>query len=73
MDPSWRVKGWQRRKGPTHKWKVRWEVLGLQDPAVSSDTTSIEDVRRQIISASNYGLSPETRARSLAQEGQGER
>ena len=73
MDPSWRVKGSSRRRGSTHKWKVRWEVLGLQDPAVISGTTSIEDVRRQIISASNHGLSPETRARSREQDGQGDR
>lgn len=71
MNLSWRVKVSQKRRGSTHKWKVRWDVLGLPDPAVTSGTPSIEDVRRQILSASNYGLSPETRARSHEGDGQG--
>jgi hypothetical protein len=43
--------------------KFRWEVLGLQDPAESSSTPSIADVRRQIVSASHHGLSLNTLAR----------
>lgn len=70
MYPSWGIKASPRRKGPTSKKKFRWEVLGLQDPSVTSSTPSIEDVRRQIISASNYGFSPNTLARSLEKNGQ---
>lgn len=44
--------------------KVRWEKLGLQDPAGSSSATSIEDLRRQITSAASQGLSPDTVSRS---------
>lgn len=39
---------------------IHWELLGLLNPAV----TSIEEIRRQIISASRSGLSPETVARA---------
>lgn len=53
-----------KSKHGTRKTKVRWDVLGLQDPAVTSLIPSIEDIRRQVISASNYGLSPDTLARS---------
>jgi len=48
--------------------KFRWEVLGLQDPAESSSTPSIEDVRRQIVSASHHDLSPNTLARCHKQQ-----
>jgi len=60
----WGIKGSRRPKHGTRKTKVHWDVLGLQDPAVSSPTPSIEDIRREIISASNHGLSLETLARA---------
>lgn len=64
MYPAWGTKGSRRPKHGTRKTKVHWEMLGLQDPAVSSPTPSIEDIRREIISASNHGLSLETLARA---------
>jgi hypothetical protein len=63
MTTSWGTKSPHQRKRSILRTKVRWEVLGLQDPA-QSVAPSIEDVRRQIISASSYGLSPDTLART---------
>ena len=70
MYPTWGIKASPRRRGSICKKQLRWEALGLQDPAATSSTPSIEDVRRQIISASNYGLSPATLARSREKGGQ---
>lgn len=64
MYTSWRTKGSHRPKRGTRKAKVHWDVLGLHDPAVSSSRPSIEDIRREIISASSAGLSSETLARA---------
>ena len=67
--PSWWMKASPRRRGSLGKRKFRWDVLGLEHPAETLSPPSIEDVRRQIISASSYGLSPETLARSRKKGG----
>ena len=59
----WGTRRSHKTKPSTRKAKIRWKVLGLQDPAVTSLTPSIEDIRRQVISASNYELNPDTLAR----------
>lgn len=64
MYTPWGTKGSRRPKHGTRKTKVHWNVLGLQDPAMTSSTPSIEDIRREIISASRAGLSSETLARA---------
>ena len=64
MYTPWGTKGSHRSKPRTPKPKVHWDVLGLQEPAVTSSTLSIDDIRRQIISASSSGLSLETLARA---------
>ena len=46
------------------KTKIRWDVLGLQDPARTSPSTSIEEIRRQVTSMASHGLDPGTRSRS---------
>lgn len=53
------MKAMHHPKAPNRKRTIHWDLLGLQGPAV----TSIEEIRRQIISASGSGLSPETVAR----------
>lgn len=63
MPTRWGTKGSNRSKGGNHKATVPWDLLGLRDPATSSVTPSIDDMRRQIISASHAGLSPDTVAR----------
>jgi len=64
MKPSWWMKPSHRQKARIRKTRVRWDLLGLKDPAETSCTTSIEDIRRQIISAANHGLGPGTLARA---------
>ena len=46
-------------KTPIRRRSIHWELLGLHNPAV----VSIDEIRRQIISASSSGLSPETLVR----------
>lgn len=62
--PSWWMKASPRRRRSLGRKKFRWEVLGLPDYAKTLCTPSIEDIRRQIISASHHGLSFDTLARS---------
>ena len=69
MNTSWGTKAPHRRKRAILRTKVRWEMLGLQDPAQSSSTLSIEDIRRQITSAASQGLSPDTVSRSRPKDG----
>jgi hypothetical protein len=69
MNSSWGTKAPHRRKRAILRTKVRWEILGLQDPAQLSSAPSIEDIRRQITSAASQGLSPDTVSRSREKEG----
>ncbi|MBK9306901.1 MAG: hypothetical protein IPM58_07410 [Nitrospira sp.] len=64
MNTSWGSRAPHRRKRVVLRTKVRWEILGLQDPAQSSSSQSIEDLRRQITSAASSGLSSDTLSRS---------
>ena len=64
MKTSWGANAPYRRKRVVPRTKVRWEILGLQDPAQSSSSPSIEDLRRQITSAASSGLSSDTLSRS---------
>ena len=59
MNSGWWMTA-SRRQIPRSRKAIRWELLGLQDPAV----TSIEDVRRQVISAASAGLGPDTVSRT---------
>lgn len=52
-----------RKQKPPSRITIRWDLLGLHDRTGNSSTLSIEEIRRQIIAASNYGLSPDTLAR----------
>jgi hypothetical protein len=69
MNTSWGTKASHRRKRAIRRTKVRWDLLGLQDPERTTSTTSIDDIRRQIISAASQGLSPDTLSRSHAKAG----
>jgi hypothetical protein len=69
MKTSWGTKSPNKRKRVVLRTKVRWEKLGLQDPAGLSSAPSIEDLRRQITSAASQGLSPDTVSRSRQQAG----
>ena len=69
MNTSWGTKAPHRRKRAILRTKVRWDVLGLQEPAQTSSTMSIEDIRRQVTSAASQGLSPDTVSRSRQKDG----
>ena len=69
MNTSWGTKAPHRRKRAILRTKVRWEMLGLQDPAQLSSAPSIEDIRRQITSAASQGLSADTVSRSRQKDG----
>ena len=60
MATRWWMTASHRYKPPRRK-SIRWDLLGLQGPVTDR---SIDEVRRQIISASHHGRSPETMARS---------
>lgn len=69
MKTSWGTKAPHRRKQAILRTKVRWERLGLEDPAHAPSALSIEDIRRQITSAASQGLSPDTVSRSHRTDG----
>ena len=51
--------GWGSNKNRARgirKPKVRWEVLGLQNPLDGRLMTSMEDIRQQALSLANAGL-----------------
>lgn len=54
----------RKRKRTVRKAKIRWDVLGLQDPALEGASPSMEDIRRQVTSLASRGLGPGTRSRS---------
>ena len=55
MATRWWMTASHRYKPPRRK-RIRWDLLGLQGPVTDR---SIDEVRRQIISASHHGRSPE--------------
>jgi hypothetical protein len=69
MNTSWGTNASHRRKRAIRRTKVRWDLLGLQDPERNTSITSIDDIRRQIITAASQGLSPDTLSRSHAKDG----
>ena len=54
----------RKRKRTVLKPKIRWDVLGLQDPQIEGPSVSMEDIRRQVTSLASRGLGPGTRSRS---------
>lgn len=57
--------GWgstKNRARGTRKPKVRWEVLGLQNPLGAGLLTSMEDIRQQALSLANTELKQGTRS-----------
>ena len=64
MNSAWGTKSPHKRRRVALRTKVRWELLGLQDPTQSSSAPSIEDIRRQISLAASQGLHSGTVSRS---------
>ena len=62
--------GWgsnKNRARGTRKPKVRWEVLGLQNPLDGRLMTSMEDIRQQALSLANAGLKQGLASRRLTE------
>lgn len=53
----------RKRKRTTLKTKIRWDVIGLQDPELLTTTPSMEDIRSQIISMASHELESHVRSR----------
>jgi hypothetical protein len=60
--------GWGSKKArnnrarATRKPKIRWEVLGLQNPILASLKTSMEDIRQQVSSLARCRLEQDARS-----------
>lgn len=52
----------RKRKRTVLRTKIRWDVLGLQDPERMAATPSMEDIRSQIISMASQGLEAHSRS-----------
>lgn len=52
------------------KTKIRWDLLGLQDPVLTGPTQSMEDIRRQVSSLASRGFGSGTRSRAGNTSGQ---
>lgn len=48
--------------------KIRWQLLGLTDPKLTEQSSSIETIRREVSSLASSGFGPATRSRTTAQE-----
>lgn len=46
----------KNRARAARKPKIRWEVLGLPNPAIANPTSSMEDIRRQVSHMANSWL-----------------
>ncbi len=68
MTTGWWIKASHKQKRPSRK-TLQWDLLGLQGPVETSSALSMQELRRQIISASSQGLSPETVARAQQTKG----
>lgn len=67
---SWRGnKKTDRGKRTRQKPKIRWQHLGLKDPAEESPATSMDEIRRQVVTLSSRGLGHAVRFRPVAQSG----
>lgn len=54
---SWRGNQKTRKeKRLRHKPKIRWQQLGLTDPADATSSVSMDEIRRQVVMLSSRGL-----------------
>ena len=58
-----------RAKRVREKPKIRWQYLGLTDPAEESAAPSMAEIRRQVVTLSSRGLGHSVRSRPIAQSG----
>jgi hypothetical protein len=69
ISSAWKRDGVKVKKNRgASKPKIRWDVLGLSDPNRSESTTSIETIRREVLSLASRGLGQDTISRSIVQD-----
>ena len=72
ISSAWKRDGVKVKKNRgASKPKIRWDVLGLSDPNRSESTTSIETIRREVLSLASRGLGQDTISRSIVQDTKG--
>ncbi|UVT14745.1 MAG: hypothetical protein H8K04_12950 [Nitrospira sp.] len=52
------------KKKSAHKPRIRWQLLGLTDPDLANNESSIEVIRREVASLARQRFGEETRLRS---------
>ncbi len=59
---------WKSRKAgkkkSVHKPKIPWQLLGLTDPNLVDNTSSIDVIRREVASLARHSFGEDTRLRS---------
>jgi len=53
----------KRKRAPTRKLKIRWELLGLSAPQEKEDSDSIDSIRQAVSSLASRGLGQGVRSR----------
>lgn len=52
------------KKKSAHKPKIRWQLLGLTNPNLVDNTSSIDVIRLEVASLARYSFGEETRLRA---------
>jgi len=69
MSSSWgSSKSSRKGRRTVFKTKIRWDLLGLQDPSLAGSSQSMDDIRRQVTSLASRGFGSGTRSRSRLKE-----
>ena len=53
-----------KKKRTVPKLRIRWTQLGLVDPTLAPQETSMDQIRREVTALASSGFGAETRARS---------
>ncbi len=53
--------------------KIRWQLLGLTDPKLTEQASSIEIIRKEVSTLASAGFGPATRSRATDQESKSQR
>ncbi len=70
INTMWRSnKSTQKAKRVRHKPKIRWQQLGLTDPAEDNPSISMDEIRRQVLMASSRGLGQGARSSTEVKSG----
>jgi hypothetical protein len=59
-------KAGKKKKRSVHKPKIRWQLLGLSDPDLHDNTSSIEIIRLGVSLLASHGIGSDTRLRTAS-------